>query len=344
MLLCRHCGNLSQFKPTCDCRASIPVKKCTPDKTHADQLKKCEACDYQRGSIGDPVQEIIHGSDGPSAVITTALHGLLPQGRRKVLAFADSRQDAAFFAWYAEDSYRTLRDRNLILRALKSDVANSKGLSIKDLKGRLMKKLNEAKLFQESDTDESRDAQVLTSIFKEVLTEEKRISLSGVGLIKWFVKSPTNLELPKAMQKHPWNLTRGESHNLLGYLLDQFRLRRAISLPEDIGAPLWKDVCSRPQWAYCRGDRNKRSNVSEWGYRNSAAVNHFLRRVIAGSDHGHHLSGDEKREASVNLMKDVWQKLQDSNQRHQGHDKILLPGKSRWSISAQSKLVTNQDY
>ena len=27
------------------------------------------------------------------------------EGRRKVLAFADSRQEAAFFAWYAEDSY-----------------------------------------------------------------------------------------------------------------------------------------------------------------------------------------------------------------------------------------------
>ena len=117
--LCRKCGTLTPGGPECDCNSSIPVKLCDSRPNHPDQLKKCEACNYQRGGIGDPVQEIIHGSDGPNAVIATALHELLPENNKKVLAFADSRQEAAFFAWYAEDSYRKLLDRNLILRALK---------------------------------------------------------------------------------------------------------------------------------------------------------------------------------------------------------------------------------
>ena len=63
----------------------------------------------------------MHGSDGPNAVIATALHELLPADRRKVLAFADSRQEAAFFAWYVQDSYTEVRNRNLMLRALRAD-------------------------------------------------------------------------------------------------------------------------------------------------------------------------------------------------------------------------------
>ena len=90
-LLCRRCGALSKSAPACDCGAAIRVKKCESHKDHADQLKQCEACGYQRGGIGDPVQEIVHGSDGPNTVIATALHELLPEDRRRVLAFADSR-------------------------------------------------------------------------------------------------------------------------------------------------------------------------------------------------------------------------------------------------------------
>ena len=45
------------------------------------------------------VREIIHGTDGPHAVIATTLFRNLPERRRKILAFADGRQEAAFFAW-----------------------------------------------------------------------------------------------------------------------------------------------------------------------------------------------------------------------------------------------------
>ena len=120
-VLCRRCGELSASKLACDCGAPVRVKKCESHKDRTDQLKQCETCGYQRGGIGDPVQEIVHGSDGPNAVIATALHELLPEDGRKVLTFADSRQDAAFFAWYAENSYEKLRDRNLMLRAMNAE-------------------------------------------------------------------------------------------------------------------------------------------------------------------------------------------------------------------------------
>ena len=179
-VLCRRCGALSESGVECDCNASIAVRHCKSHSEHKDQLKQCETCGYQRGGIGDPVQEIVHGSDGPNAVIATALHELLPPERRKVLAFADSRQEAAFFAWYAEDSYEKLRDRNLILRALRAGPVDAEGLSVEDLKSRLLKQWEDAGLFRPNDSAETRSRTVLALLLREALTDERRLSLSGV--------------------------------------------------------------------------------------------------------------------------------------------------------------------
>ena len=316
-LLCTSCCVLSKSTPACDCGATVPVKKCDSHQDNADQLKRCETCGYQRGGIGDPVQEIVHGSDGPNAVIATALHELLPEDKRKVLAFADSRQDAAFFAWYVEDSYGELRDRNLMLRAIKAGKVDAEGLSIDDLRNRLLRQWEQASLFSKADTKEYRERQVLTSILREALTDKKRLSLSGVGLVKWFVGIPDDLSLPEAMRQSPWNFTDDEARRLIGYLLDELRPRRAVRLPEGAGTPAWSDVSPWPQWAFGNGPPGKRPHVSQWGGPQSAVVTHFLRRLLV--DRG--LSDDQKQSASTELMKDVWRAL-----RKCADDPILSPG------------------
>ena len=316
-LLCRRCGALSESTPSCDCEAAVRVKKCAPHKDHADQLQQCETCGYQRGGIGDPVQEIVHGSDGPNTVIATALHELLPEDKRKVLAFADSRQEAAFFAWYAENSYEKLRDRNLMLRAIKAEEVDAEGLSIDDLRNRLLKQWEQADLFSRADTREQRNRQVLTSILREAVTDEKRLSLNGVGLIKWSVGIPGDLSLPEAMRQPPWNFTDDEARRLIGYLLDELRPRRAMNLPKSAGTPAWSDISPWPQRAYGIGQPGKRRNVSEWGSPQSAVVRHFLRRLLAGSG----LSDEQKRSESTKLMKNVWRTL-----RNHASDPILAPG------------------
>jgi len=333
-VLCRCCGALSISGLTCDCGAAIRVKKCESHQSDADQLKQCETCGYQRGGIGDPVQEIVHGSDGPNAVIATALHELLPESRRKVLAFADSRQEAAFFAWYAEDSYEKVRDRNFILRAINAGPAGEEGLSIDDLRNRLLNQWELAGLFSRADTREQRDRQVLTSILREAFTDEKRLSLSGVGLIKWFVGVPGELSLPEAMRQSPWNFTDDEVRRLIGYLLDELRLHRAMSLPKGPGMPLWSDISPWPQWSYGIGSPGRRQNVFQWGGPQSAIVKHFLHRMLADSG----LSDDQKRSASIMLMKEVWQVLRACDGNH-GHadDHILSRATTKGTFRLNSR-------
>ena len=307
-VLCRSCGAFSTTAHVCDCEAAIRVRKCETRKDHPDQLKQCETCGYQRGGIGDPVQEIVHGSDGPNAVIATALHELLPEEGRKVLAFADSRQEAAFFAWYAQDSYGKVSDRNLMFRAIREGPEDLQGLSIDDLRNRLLKQWDRAGMFKGSDTTESKNRMVLVSILREALTDERRLSLAGVGLVKWFVEIPDNLTLPQAMGNPPWNLTEKEAHRLIGYLLDMLRLYRAIGLPESAGGPAWSDVSPWPQQAYGLGPPGRRRHVSEWGGSQSAIVKHFHHRLLVDSG----LPDDMKRAASEKLMKDIWGALRDN--------------------------------
>ncbi len=327
-LLCRRCGALSRRASGCDCEASIPVKKCDLHDQNADQLKQCAVCGYRRGGVGDPVQEIVHGSDGPNSVITTALHELLPEDRRKILAFADSRQEAAFFAWYAEDSYEKLRDRNLILRAILSEPVDEEGLSIDDLRNRLIRERDEAGLFREADTLEQRTRRVLASILREAMTDEKRLSLSGVGLVEWSVALPRNIRVPDAMRDPPWNFSEVESRVLIGYLLDEMRPRRAVNLPKGAGTPAWGDISPWPQQAFGLAPPGKRGNVMQWGGAQSAVVKHFLRRLLDDSG----LSEDQKRSTSIELMTEIWRALRDN-----AEDSVLQPGKDNGTFRLDTR-------
>ena len=317
-ILCRKCGSISTSEPVCKCNAGISVQLCASHQDHPDQLRKCEACDYQRGSIGDPVQEIVHGSDGPNAVIATAMHQLLPENQSRILAFADSRQEAAFFAWYVEDSYEKLRDRNLMLRALSDGEVSPQGLSIEDFKHRLFRQWERAELLQESDTDEHKNRKVLTTILREALTDERRLSLAGVGLTRWFVQIPNKMRVPQSLQQPPWNLSPDEIKQLLGYLLDELRSRGAMALPAVVGAPRWADVSpERLQQAYGQGRPGGRANVKQWGHPQSAIMKHFLARLLANSP----LDDSEKRSEAKNLMATVWDALQDYD-----GDPVLIAG------------------
>jgi hypothetical protein len=117
--LCVRCGKASKDNPGCGHADIIRVVKepSHGDDNRADQIKRCGACGYNAAGH-DPVREIVHGTDGPHAVIATTLYQNLE--RKKVLAFADGRQEAAFFAWYLDQSYRDILSRNLFWRVAQS--------------------------------------------------------------------------------------------------------------------------------------------------------------------------------------------------------------------------------
>ena len=118
--LCVECGALwrNGSSPRCEHTRLIEVETQPTSNEHIDQMSECAACGY---SGPDPVREVIHGGDGPNAMIATTLFERLVQEPKKILAFADSRQDAAYFAWYLDDTYRSVLQRNFLYRALANE-------------------------------------------------------------------------------------------------------------------------------------------------------------------------------------------------------------------------------
>lgn len=316
-ILCRRCAAISRVgcrgaRLNCDCGAEIFVKKCAADRNNPDQIAACELCNYTRGSYKDPVQEIVHGSDGPNAVFVTALHQLLPDDRKKVLSFADNRQEAAFFAWYAESSYNDISDRNSILRALTEQPIDVDGLSASDLADRLRAywEAHPSK-FREADTAAAKKTQALKAVWREALTEDKRISLMGVGLAKWFVHIPRDFEPPKRMLSRPWAFSRGEAIDAVAYLLRIMAERYAVETPNFPGL-IWSDIAeNRPQLAYSVGNAKRTRTLREWGSVNSAAAQ-FLARVGG-------VSVDDAR----TLMQEIWQALMRRDKGKRNQDKVL---------------------
>jgi len=173
----------------------------------------------------------------------------------------------------------------------------------------MIKQWNQAGLFSETDTREQKNRSVLTAIFREAITDEKRLSLAGVGLVKWFAMLSKSLVLPDCLFQKPWGLTENQSRDIVAFLLDEMRSQRAMSLPDCEGAPIWDSVSSWPPQAYAIGPRRKTwcKTMGCFPASQSAIIKHFLSRLLDSSG----MSESESIAAAGKLMEDIWDSLMD---------------------------------
>lgn len=264
--LCLECGAIGGGTNVCEHERRIRVARGRPpsDEDRLDQLVRCEVCGYA-ASGRDPVREVIHGTDGPNAVVATTLCQNLPEPRRKVLAFADGRQEAAFFAWYFENSYAEILNRNLLLRATQRLAPYSpEGLSLREIASNFRSLLREVSSPSVGDLDIRRDAWL--RIYREFLTDEPRISLEGVGAVRWFITWPPWISTPTVLTAAPWAMTEDEAHTLLGILLETLRADRAVELRSEAGITIgWGDLeLNATQIRVRIGDRGGDKTVRLW--------------------------------------------------------------------------------
>lgn len=241
--LCCQCGEIRRSSEQLHCGNGVEIGllKQKQAEEKEDQVPRCAVCGY-RGH--DPVREVVHGTDGPHAVIATTLYQELPEKRRKVLAFADGRQEAAFFAWYLEDSYKDILARNLILRVVQKQTSHSsEGSSLQDLAAGLREVFRKERLFPSATSDLQLRREAWLALCGEFLTDEPRISLEGVGLTRWSIKWPDWFRVPEALTTPPWSLSAEEAQNLVFILLDTMRTDRAVELRTEKNIPLtWADL------------------------------------------------------------------------------------------------------
>ncbi len=278
-LLCAVCGRIVGASMPLDCGHDcfLGLSLQDSDKDSPDELQRCATC----GRKGrDPAKEVIHGADGPHSVIATALHSMLEPERRKVLAFADGRQEAAFFAWYVEKSYEMLRNRSYLLEVIRRAGGGGNGLSMSDLCSLLRDEYARRGVLGPAATQAEMMRTAGAAVLSEILSTRSRISLEGVGLVRWDIKRPSWVRSPAAFTDPPWNLSQEQAWHLASLLFDTACADGAVRWPDDPRNPItWSDIDTevRPHW-YTSGAPRSRGSQRSWAGRSTRRAR-FLARV-----------------------------------------------------------------
>lgn len=295
--LCLRCGTITpnNSSPLCEHNDWIWVELQPNSDTNPDMMKQCRLCGY-KGT--DPVREVIHGNDAPHTVIATALYRNLPSDNRKILAFADSRQEAAFFAWFLESTYTDIMGRNRFYKILQEyDEVQGGAVTLATLADFVFNRYKEDYRASPSDDDQQVWKQIWRSLYREFFTRAHRQSLEGVGLAKLSIPLSNYSGSRELWQHDPWCLKEVEADTLSTLLLEF--MRRQYSAVEmnahntkkvAIG---WDDLELEAGQQYLRiGPPGGQRNISAWdGPRTTVVV--FLVKLLknlsgtAGSPESH---------------------------------------------------------
>ena len=321
--LCVQCGEMGKSKPKCGHSSLIHVVRgeSPKDEDRADQMAKCGACGYNAAGR-DPVREVVHGSDGPHAVIATALYQALPIGRKKVLAFADGRQEAAFFAWYLEDSYKDILSRNLILKITKSFTQYpTEGISLSTIADRAFKQYQNAFKQKESDDEPTIRKNIWRALYREFLTDEQRLSLEGVGLVRWSINWPNWFKIPGILKSPPWSLTEQEAYDVVFILLNSMRTDMAAELQTENGVSLnWSDLGLQTSQRCISSVENGRLRFGErkWAGVTGKRIKFLIKLLYS-------LPKEEAAKQAVNTLRTIWDTLRTCDENAtSSHNRLLF--------------------
>jgi ATP-dependent helicase YprA (DUF1998 family) len=276
LMLCTGCGRLIEGKEInhpCTCAGNFPQLKIHKiSATSAGELKRCVSCGARSNT--STVFRFLTSADAPVSVLATSLYQVLPPssnesqdtylpgGGRKLLTFADSRQDAAFFAPYLERTYQQIFRRRLILQSLTEDPdAVEGGLRLDDVSRRLLKRVESAGFFGEMESFDQRKSLVSRWLMQELVALDRRHSLEGLGLICFRLKRPLRWTPPAFLLASPWNLTADEVWSLLNILLNMLRNQGCLHFPDNVDP---RDEAFAP--------RNRELYIRQWEAQPSAGL------------------------------------------------------------------------
>jgi superfamily II DNA/RNA helicase len=235
--LCTKCGTVYENTDVCKCSDDTnTIKTIIEVIPKAETLNICYRCGLRSINI---VREFVFQHDAPTAVLATALFENLEKRdpkEKKILAFSDSRQDAAFFAPYLDYTYSRFLNRRLIIEVLKRN-QHLVDFGLQDLCDNFIKIAEERNLFDSGLRGGEKRKEAWGCIIQEFCALDRRICLEGVGLLSFKVIPPTGWNPPSELLNDPWNLSKEECFSLFQILLDTLRYNKAITFPADAPSP-----------------------------------------------------------------------------------------------------------
>jgi ATP-dependent helicase YprA (DUF1998 family) len=288
--LCAGCGRLHAVgTASCGCGAAGPRPVLRPVQrlpVRSGAPRGCLAC----GARGTGMIRLFEsGSEASAAVLATALYQALPAepeqahrpgGGRKLLAFSDSRQAAAFFAPYLESSHALVQQRRLILDGLARATARDATCSVDDLIEATAAVAGEAGTFSRRESRQGRRREVARWVMRELVAIDERQSLEGLGLLRVGLDTEPFWRPPAPLLD--LGFSGAECWLLLAELIRSLRLQGALTMPEEVD-PADEMFDPRRGPIYVRGD-GAEAKLKVLSWLPTRGVNKrldYLRRVLA---------------------------------------------------------------
>jgi hypothetical protein len=329
--LCLACGAIAPgdgANSGCECDPASPkVTLRRVDAGDQPELRSCVSCGARSNS--GIVYRFLTGQDAPVSVLATSLYQTLPpssdeamedlpgQGR-KLLAFSDSRQDAAFFAPYLERTYQQVLRRRLLLKTLLEDPDGQEGhLRLQDVIGRLQRQAENAGVFSQRHSYDERQTLMATWLMQELIAWDRRINLEGLGLLKFRLVRPDRWSPPSPLLGRPWNLTDDEAWQLVSLLLDTLRFQGVVTFPNNVD-PRDEAFAPRNRALFMRGqDAEPKYGIFGWLPKrgNNRRLDILIRLLERTTD----LPEEERHRVALDTLKGLWRHLTDPGSAWRDH-------------------------
>lgn len=286
-------------------------------------ITTCPACGGRKYHGGSIIRPFSPGNDAASAVLAQCLLSNIPEtsedltakqeddevekpksrfatsgnapigykqqdGKRRLLAFSDSRQDAAYFATYLNRTGNQIIHRQLIINAVKKHlemIPEATNFDVNDLINPLIEVAGEAGFFDATMTKGSQTLEVCKWLNAEMANVQRRQCLEGVGLILWDLKCSNMLyEHAKAVEdglKQDYGMGAEEFVLLLKIMLAELRRRNVLQQIKNVDITdtyLWPR--NRPYTIKPRGVNSKLS-IASWHPQSSRNIrSDFIERLL----------------------------------------------------------------
>lgn len=202
------------------------------------QQGQCALCGHQDRDV---VKRLITDVNAAPAVLATSLYDVLPSGTlsnsgakqsKKLLAFSDSRQAAAFAAPYLEQSHHELLKRRLIFEVLQQYALDC-SLSVSSATHYLKILGEKHEIFRTNDAFSKKKA-ASTWLFSELVTTAVRNSLNGMGLMSVQVDASRLQQLAIYQTLVKYLGSENDASALLNILAQEFRRRFALTHTDEV--------------------------------------------------------------------------------------------------------------